>query len=159
MSQPLCFHIEVFAIVDYDGKKTITKAGGSMKKIVLFDGICNFCNQSVQFIIRRDPKQHFQFASLQSNMGEKLKKELQIPHHLDSLIVIEENRYYTKSTAALKIARHLQSPFRLFYVLIVVPKPIRDIVYQWIAKNRYKWFGKRSSCMIPNATDRKRFLE
>ena len=139
--------------------KRVTKAGDSMKKIVLFDGICNFCNQSVQFIIQRDPKQHFQFASLQSNTGEQLKQDYQIPNYIDSLIVIEENRYYTKSTAALKIARHLQSPFRLFYVLIIIPKPIRDLFYQWIASNRYQWFGKRQTCKLPNVTERKRFLD
>ncbi|GAA0301425.1 putative DCC family thiol-disulfide oxidoreductase YuxK [Gracilibacillus halotolerans] len=130
-----------------------------MQKIILFDGVCNFCNQSVQFIIKRDPKQQFQFASLQSDIGEKLIKEYKIPEQLDSLIIIENKKYFTMSTAALKIARHLQGPIRFLYVLIVIPKPIRDFVYKIVAKNRYKWFGKRESCMIPSPEDKKRFLD
>ena len=132
---------------------------GWMKLIVLFDGVCNFCNQSVQFIIKRDPSQRFQFASLQSDMGEKLKTEIAIPEQIDSLILIEKERYFTKSTAALKIARHLKGPTRLLYVFIAIPKPIRDFFYQILAKNRYKWFGKRDSCMIPTPKERQRFLD
>ena len=130
-----------------------------MKLIVLFDGVCNFFNQNVQFMIKKDPSQSFQFASLQSEMGEKIKTAIAIPEQIDSLILIEKERYFTKSTAALKIARHLKGPTRLLYVFIAIPKPIRDFFYQILAKNRYKWFGKRDSCMIPTPKERQRFLD
>lgn len=129
-----------------------------MKRIVLFDGECNFCDASVQFIIKRDPKALFQFASLQSEVGEKLLKEYTVPENTDSIVLIEEDMYYTDSTAALKIARNLSGFWQLFYGFIFIPKTLRDEVYRWIAKNRYKWFGKKQQCLLPTKEQRERFL-
>ena len=129
-----------------------------MRRIVLFDGECNFCDASVQFIIKRDKKAIFQFASLQSEVGQALIEKLAVPYTLDSIVLIEGERYYMKSTAALKIARWLDGLWKLGYAAIVLPKPLRDAVYSYIAKNRYKWFGKKEACMLPTAEQRNRFL-
>ncbi|MDQ0256498.1 putative DCC family thiol-disulfide oxidoreductase YuxK [Evansella vedderi] len=130
-----------------------------MANIILFDGICNFCNSSVQFIIKRDPKGIFKFASLQSDVGKKLLKEQGIPNDLDSFIYIEGDRYYFKSTAALRVCKKLSGPWNLLYPLIIVPRPIRNFVYDIIAKNRYRWFGKQKECMLPSEGIKKRFLQ
>jgi len=128
------------------------------KKIILFDGMCTFCNRSVQFIIHHDPHEHFLFASLQSDIGQHLLREHSIPESEDSLILMEQNSYYTQSTAVLTIARHLNGLFPLLYILIIIPRSIRNLVYRYIANNRYKWFGKRTSCKIPTTKEKKRFL-
>ena len=125
-------------------------------RIILFDGECNFCDASVQFIIKRDHGA-FHFASLQSEVGKQLVERFQL-HGIDSVVLIENDRAYTKSTAALRIAKRLHLLWRLCYVMIVVPKPIRDSLYDLIAKNRYKWFGKKEICMLPSEKDRARFL-
>jgi predicted DCC family thiol-disulfide oxidoreductase YuxK len=130
-----------------------------MERIILFDGVCNFCNSSVQFIIKRDPNGLYKFASLQSTTGEKLKKENEIPEDLDSFIYLEGNNVFDKSTAVLKVCKGLNGLWKLCYIFIVIPKPLRDVVYKWIARNRYKWFGKRDSCMIPTPEQRNRFLD
>ena len=119
-----------------------------MKRIVLFDGECNVCDASVQFIIKRDTKAAFQFASLQSEVGQALIEKFAIPATVDSIILIEGEHYYMKSTAALNIARRLDGLWKLSYAAIVVPKPLRDRVYSYIAKNRYKWFGRKEVCML-----------
>jgi predicted DCC family thiol-disulfide oxidoreductase YuxK len=129
-----------------------------MYPIVLFDGECNFCDASVQFIIQRDPKGIFHFASLQSETGEELVRKHVIPDDVDSMILIEGDKVYYKSAAALRISRHLQGAWKLLYGLIIFPAPIRNFVYDVIAKNRYKWFGKKESCMLPPPSVRKRFL-
>jgi predicted DCC family thiol-disulfide oxidoreductase YuxK len=131
----------------------------SMEKIILFDGICNFCNGSVQFNIKRDPQAHFRFASLQSEVGKEMLTKYRIPEDINSFIFIDGERYYTKSSAALTVCKHLKGFWKLLYVFLLVPRPIRDIFYHLIAENRYKWFGKRESCMIPSEDIRKRFLE
>jgi predicted DCC family thiol-disulfide oxidoreductase YuxK len=127
--------------------------------IILFDGICNFCNSSVRFIIERDPEGIFQFASLQSDIGQQLLQKHNIPNTTDSFVLIEENKAYVESTAALKVCSHLTWPWKLINTCIIVPKPLRDRVYRWIAKNRYKWFGKQDSCMLPSQNIRDRFIE
>lgn len=129
-----------------------------MAKIILFDGDCNFCNHAVNFIIKRDLLGKFQFSSQQSPFGRKLKKEYDIPVEEDSLILIEKNKSYTKSTAALRISKSLDGLWKLLYVFIIVPRPIRNWVYMAFAKNRYKWFGKRMSCQIHPPHVQKRFL-
>jgi predicted DCC family thiol-disulfide oxidoreductase YuxK len=129
-----------------------------MYPIVLFDGECNFCDASVQFIIQRDPKGIFHFASLQSETGEELVRKHEIPDDVDSMILIEGDKVYYKSAAALRISRHLQGAWKLLYGLIIFPAPIRNFVYDVIARNRYKWFGKKESCMLPPPSVRKRFL-
>lgn len=130
-----------------------------MKKIILFDGVCHFCQKNVQFIIARDPKYLFQFASLQSSVGKRLVAEHHVPAHENSLILIDNGRYYSKSTAALKISKQLSRFWKVFYLFIVIPKPIRDFFYKIIANNRYKWFGKSEECMIPSPDIRQRFLD
>ncbi|RWR06541.1 thiol-disulfide oxidoreductase DCC family protein [Siminovitchia fortis] len=129
-----------------------------MNPIVLFDGVCNFCDASVRFIIKNDPKGTFRFASLQSDIGQKLLKERNVPSDIDSIILIEGDKAYYKSTAALRIARHLQGFWKLAYGFLIVPAPIRNLAYDFIASNRYKWFGKKESCMIPSPDVRERFL-
>lgn len=128
-------------------------------RIVLFDGECNFCDASVQFIIKRDPYRYFSFASLQDDAGKKLRAEYQIPDSIDSLLLIENGRAYTKSGAALRIAKKLDGLWHLAFLFIAVPAFIRDYVYEVIADNRYRWFGKKEqSCMLPAPEERQRFL-
>lgn len=129
-----------------------------MERVILFDGECNFCNRSVQFIIKRDPKARFKFASLQSEVGEQLLDEYNAPKHIDSLVLIENNRIFYKSTAALGVCKNLKGIWKLLHVLIVIPRPIRDLVYDIFAKNRYRLFGQRKSCMLPSPKERVRFL-
>ena len=130
-----------------------------MKRIVLFDGDCNFCDASVQFIIKRDPSAHFYFTSLQSEKGQALKEQFSIPEEVDSIVLIENERAYTQSSAALHIAKKLDGLWHLLFLFILVPRPIRDGLYQYFAKNRYKWFGKKDDlCAIPSPEIRKRFL-
>lgn len=128
-----------------------------MQKIILFDGDCSFCNQSVQFIINRDPLAKFKFASQKSDIGQQLLKKYHVPEDENSLILLEGNHFYSKSTAALKISKHLTLFWRLFYLFIFVPKPLRDTAYQIIANNRYKW-REKESCILPSTETRKRFL-
>jgi predicted DCC family thiol-disulfide oxidoreductase YuxK len=129
------------------------------KKIILFDGVCNLCNNSVVFIIKRDKKDVFRFAAIQSDEGEKLIKEHNIDtSKTDSIILIEENKYSVKSTAALKIAKYLKGGYPLLYGFIILPVFFRNWVYDIIAKNRYKWFGKKDSCMIPTPELKSKFL-
>ncbi|RDI45783.1 thiol-disulfide oxidoreductase DCC family protein [Falsibacillus pallidus] len=130
-----------------------------MSGIILFDGVCNFCDSSVQFIMKRDSKEYFKFASLQSEIGQKLLKEYQASKGLDSVVLIENNRLYVESDAALAICRHLDGPWKLLWGLKIIPAPIRNKIYQFIAKNRYKWFGQKEACRIPSPKERKRFLE
>lgn len=129
-----------------------------MKKVILFDGECHFCDSSVQFIIKRDQHAQFSFASLQSDIGQKLLAEYQLSDNLDSMVLIEEGKAFIKSTAALRIAKHLDGLRKWSYILILIPSFIRDSFYQIIAKNRYKWFGRKATCQIPTPEVRKRFL-
>ncbi|MEW8972155.1 MAG: thiol-disulfide oxidoreductase DCC family protein [Mesobacillus sp.] len=129
-----------------------------MQPVILFDGVCNFCDASVQFILDRDEKELFRFASLQSDAGMELLKKYNVPDDVDSMILIEDGKVYYKSSAALRISRHLRGAWKLLYVFMIVPAPIRNIVYDLIAKNRFKWFGQKDSCMLPPPNVRKRFL-
>jgi predicted DCC family thiol-disulfide oxidoreductase YuxK len=128
-------------------------------KIVLFDGVCNFCNSSVQFIIKQDRTGSLRFASLQSSTGQALLKKYAIPADVDSVIYIENNIAYTKSDAALKIARYFGGFWKLLSVFNIIPVFIRNFFYNIIARNRYKWFGKRDTCMIPSPEIRARFID
>jgi predicted DCC family thiol-disulfide oxidoreductase YuxK len=129
------------------------------KATILFDGVCNFCNSSVNFIIKRDKKDYFLFSSLQSEYSQNLLNKNNFPQKdFDSIILIEENKLYQKSTAALKIAKHLNGLWKLFYMFIIIPPFIRDFFYDIIAKNRYKWFGKKDVCMIPDEKTKNKFL-
>ena len=127
--------------------------------IVLFDGVCNFCNGSVNFIIERDAKNYFRFAPLQSEIGRKLLDKHGIDKtENDSVVLIENDKAYTHSTAALRIAKNVGGAWSWFYALIVVPKFIRDFFYKLFAKNRYKLFGKQDVCIMPTPKIRARFL-
>jgi len=127
--------------------------------VLLFDGVCNLCNGSVQFIIERDPEARFRFASLQSEEGQALLNRFESrPADLSSVVLVQEGRLYARSEAALRVARQLSGGWPLLYALIVVPRPIRDAVYNWIARNRYRWFGKKDACMIPSPDLKARFL-
>lgn len=128
--------------------------------IILFDGICNLCNSSVQFVIRHDKKKQFKFASLQSDMGQQLIRiESKDPRSNNSFVLMESGNYYYRSTAALRVLLLLGGAWKLFYVFIVIPRFIRDAVYDFIARNRYRIFGKRNECMLPNDDLRDRFLK
>ncbi len=127
--------------------------------ILLFDGVCNLCNSSVNFIIKHDKKNYFQFASIQSETGQELLKKHNInASTTDSVVLIENNKYYIKSTATLRIAKHLDGLYPLLYAFIIIPSFIRNVVYDLIARNRYKWFGKRETCMIPTDEIRSKFI-
>ena len=127
--------------------------------ILLFDGVCNFCNGSVNFIIDHDPKAYFKFAALQSDAGQQLLARFDLPRSdFDTMILIEQGRCYKKSTAALRIARHLRFPWSLGGLLLLIPRFIRDAGYSLVARNRYRWFGKQDQCRLPTPDIRARFL-
>ncbi|MDF1518565.1 MAG: DUF393 domain-containing protein, partial [Lutibacter sp.] len=114
------------------------------KSIILFDGVCNLCNASVNFVIKHDKKAQFLFASFQSDAAKEIMLQFNLENlNADTVILIEGNKVYVKSTAALKIAKHLDGLFKAIYAFIVIPKFLRDWIYSFIAKNRYDWFGKR----------------
>ncbi|MCC2683720.1 MAG: thiol-disulfide oxidoreductase family protein [Paenibacillaceae bacterium] len=127
--------------------------------IILFDGICNFCNGAVQFIINRDRRGYFRFASLQSEAGQKLIAGHPRLHNLDSIILIENGSAYSESTAIMRIAKHLDGPWKAARTFLLVPSILRDPLYRYIARHRYRWFGKREACMIPTPEIRQRFLD
>jgi predicted DCC family thiol-disulfide oxidoreductase YuxK len=128
--------------------------------LILFDGVCNLCNGAVQFIIKRDKRKRFIFASLQSSIGQQQLTRLGInPTSLHSIIVIEGDRFFERSDAALKIASHLDKPWPIFAAFKILPTSLRDAAYNLIAKNRYTLFGKRDQCMIPTPDLKARFIE
>lgn len=129
------------------------------KSIILFDGVCNLCNASVNFIIKHDKNEHFLFASLQSDAAKEIllhfnKKKID----LDSVLLIENDQIFDKSTASLLISKRLTGVFKLFYAFIIIPEFFRNFLYNFIAKNRYAWFGKKDACIIPSKKLKKRFL-
>jgi predicted DCC family thiol-disulfide oxidoreductase YuxK len=127
--------------------------------VVLFDGVCSFCNKAVRFIIRRDRNAYFRFASLQSDAGIALLAGHRQAPRLNSIVLIENGRVFTESSAALRIARRLDGGWKAAAVLLAVPKPVRDFAYRAFARRRYRWFGKQESCMIPAPEQRARFLD
>lgn len=130
-----------------------------MSAIILFDGVCNFCDGAVNFLIERDEKNYFKFAPLQSENGQKLAAEHNIDlQKIDSVILLEGGEAFTESTAALKIAKGLGGIWSLAYAFIVVPKFVRDYVYKLFAANRYRLFGKKDACMLPSPEVRAKFL-
>ncbi|WP_100374553.1 thiol-disulfide oxidoreductase DCC family protein [Bacillus sp. FJAT-45037] len=126
--------------------------------IILFDGVCNVCNQAVDFLLKHDQKEYYQFASLQSELGRELKKRYHIDENVDSIIVIEEGNVYLYSDAVLKIIPKLTWKWRLFSIGRIVPKSMRNTIYKQIAKHRYRLFGKRDTCRLPTKKERERFL-
>ena len=128
--------------------------------VILFDGVCNLCNGAVQFIIKRDPDSVFRFASLQSDAGQDvLRRNNLSTEDFDTMVLVEGDAVFTKSTAALRILRRLGGIGRLAYAFIVIPRFVRDWVYTFVARNRYSWFGKRDECMVPTPDLKSRFLE
>ncbi|MDR6301622.1 putative DCC family thiol-disulfide oxidoreductase YuxK [Mesonia maritima] len=131
------------------------------KQIILFDGVCNLCNNAIQLIIKHDKKDVFRFASLQSEIGQKLTQERGIDtEKVDSIILIEPGiSYDVKSTAALKIAKKMNGFYPILGLFLGLPEGFRNLVYDFIAKNRYKWFGKKNACMIPTPEIQAKFLD
>ena len=130
------------------------------KKIILFDGVCNFCNSSVLRIITHDKKNIFLFTSLQSESGKLLTAHFNIDTtKIDSIILVEsDTKYYIKSTAALKILKQFNGIWKLFQICWIIPSFIRNSLYNYIAKNRYSWFGKKDNCMIPSPEIKSKFI-
>ncbi len=129
------------------------------QSVILFDGVCNFCNYWVNFIIKHDKQAIFKFASLQSEAGKIMSLKYKIdPSKVDSVILIENNQAYIYSDAAIKIAYQLNSFKWIYFLGKMTPRIIRDFIYKFVAKNRYNWFGKKSSCMIPTPELKNRFL-
>ncbi|NEW80350.1 MAG: DUF393 domain-containing protein [Gelidibacter sp.] len=130
------------------------------KSIILFDGVCNLCNASVNFVIKHDKREQFLFASFQSDAAKEILLHFNLKNlNANTVILVENHKVYDKSTAALKIAKRLDGGYKAFYAFFLVPKIFRDWVYDFIAKNRYRWFGKRESCLIPSAKLKNRFLD
>ena len=128
--------------------------------IILFDGVCNLCNGFVQFVIKQDTKAKFKFCSLQSETAKKILSDYHLnPDQLNSVVLIANQKIYTKSDAALKIAQLLGGVWLATSVLFIIPKFLRDSFYNLIAKNRYRWFGKSDTCMLPSHDMRSRFME
>lgn len=132
----------------------------SDKKIILFDGVCNLCNSSVQYVIQRDKKDEFRFVALQSELGQKIIKHIGIANaNIDSIVLyLPGIAYYYKSSAVIEIAKSLQGFFNYGMLFRLLPNAFRDVVYDYIARNRYKWYGKKESCMIPTTELKAKFL-
>ena len=127
--------------------------------VLYFDGVCNLCNQSVQWVIRRDKKAVFRFAPLQSQAGLSFQHVHFLQKIPDSVLLQYKGKVYVKSGAVLKLMQILGGVYKLSVVGWLVPRFVRDVIYDYIARNRYKWFGKKETCMIPTEAVRKRFLE
>lgn len=143
----------------FSGERQSSSTGTLNKEpaIVLFDGECNFCDSTVQFIINRDPEGQFHFVSLQSEKGKTMLGRHHLPNDLSTIALIKDGMAYTKSTAMLNIFRQLDSGWKYLYAFIIIPAPIRNTIYKIIAKNRYSWFGQKTDCQIPSIEIRKRF--
>lgn len=128
-------------------------------KIILFDGVCNLCNNSVNYVIKRDKKDRFRFAAFQEEAGRRLIVKYNIDtSKTDSIVLLDGDKVYVRSTAVLRIARYLGGGYPLFYGFMIIPNFVRNWVYDCVARNRYKWYGKRDSCMIPAPELRSKFL-
>ena len=129
-------------------------------RILLFDGVCNLCNGFVQFIIRRDQSGKIKFASLQSSAAKSLLQKFNLPaEKMTTLVFISNKKYYLRSSAALHILKELGGAWKLFYGLMIIPRPVRDFFYNLISRNRYRIFGRRDECMVPRDDIRQRFIE
>lgn len=130
------------------------------KYIILFDGVCNLCSSAINFVIKRDLKNRFLFASLQSENGKALSQKYHIDTaQVDSIILIKNNTAYAKSSAAIKITQSLSGLWPLFTLFIIIPPFVRNWIYDYVAKNRYRWYGKKETCMVPNSELRSKFLD
>ena len=129
-----------------------------MNPIIFFDGYCNLCNTAVDFIIRQDKHRIFRFAALQSEAGNKWLQPFSLQDLPDSVILMYQSRIYTKSEAGIRIAQLMGSPWKYLSLLRFLPLWLRDSLYSWISKNRYRWFGKRKLCRIPSEDEKNLFL-
>jgi len=137
----------------------VTEKIPANKQLILFDGVCNFCDESVQKIIKADDKNIFVFASLQSDFGQDILNHLGVPETTDSIVLYRPGfAYYTESDAIINITKQLGGFYPLLQISKIVPKRIRDFFYRSFAKNRYKWYGQKTECGIPSIEDRKRFI-
>lgn len=127
------------------------------RSIILFDGYCNFCNSSINFLLKIDRKKVFVFATSQSEAGKILAEKFNLKS-IDSVLLITSGKLYSHSSAILEIISLLNYPWKILEITKIAPRFFRDAIYKWIAKNRYKWFGKRATCRIPTAVERERFL-
>lgn len=129
------------------------------KKTILFDGVCNLCNTSVQFVIKHDKKDIFRFVPIQSDLGQKIISHIGIDTKvIDSIVLYEKDAYYYKAEAGLRILKHLSTIYKPLLVFSILPKALLNLIYDYVAKNRYKWFGKKESCMIPTPELESKFL-
>jgi len=129
------------------------------KTILLFDGYCNLCHSSVQFVLKHEKNNELYFTSLQSPIGVEILKYYSInPNEIDSLVLIEKNKAFIKSSAALRVSKYLKRLYPIAFGLLIIPSFIRNWVYDYVAKNRYKWFGKMDHCLVPDENLSKRFL-
>ncbi|MCE7054928.1 DCC1-like thiol-disulfide oxidoreductase family protein [Algoriphagus sp. AGSA1] len=129
------------------------------KSIIFFDGVCNLCNASIDFVIRRDKKDHFLVGALQDDFSRKILSGFEVREdYLDSLVLLENGKIYYKSSAALRIANKLSGLWPVLYPIILLPKSLRDPIYNWIGKNRYRWFGKKNTCRLPTPEEKSKFL-
>lgn len=127
--------------------------------IVLFDGVCNLCNRSVRFILRNDPEKKFRYAPLQSSFGQRVLQNAGLPaEKLNTLLLLKNGKLYRKSTAALMIAAELRGLWPALYAFTILPAFLRDPIYDLVARNRYNWFGKQTSCMVPDTTTKDLFI-
>lgn len=126
--------------------------------IVLYDGVCHLCQRSVQFIIRHDKKNKFVFASLQLKIAQNRLCDIQFKNSLETIVLLKGTHHFEKSDAVLEIAKHLSGAWPLLYVFKIVPRFLRDAVYTYIAKHRYRWFGKSNACIMPSPELREKFL-
>lgn len=135
--------------------------GDLPQPLYFFDGYCVLCSRFVAFCLKRDPDGRLKFATAQSGLGNRVLSDLGLPNDtLDrTILLLEGDRVYTRSTAALRAVRHLKGPARWLYPLILVPKILRDPIYDWIARNRIRWFGRRESCLVPSPQTRDRFID
>lgn len=128
--------------------------------VILFDGVCNLCSGWVQFVIKRDPKKRFKFASLQSELGDSIIEDYNIKmKDKASIVLIEHNKAHIESTAILRIISQLKGPVKVLCLFNLIPKPLRDSIYRFISKNRYRFFGKKESCLIPSKEIQNRFIK
>ena len=131
----------------------------SQHPIILFDGVCNFCNGAINFVLKQDKKDNFRFAPLQSEVGQKLLQEYNLStKEFDSFVLIDNGKVYKKSAASLRVMNKLPWYWKAAQILRIIPTAFRDSIYDFIAKNRYKWFGKKEQCMIPTPEKKSRFL-
>ena len=137
---------------------TLNVESAENSSIVLFDGVCNFCDRTVRFILDNDHNQHFQFASQQSDTGQQLLKQFNAPNDNSTIVLIENDKVYTQSTAILRIIRKLKSPWSCLYGFILVPRPLREVAYRLFTRRRYQWFGIKDVCEIPESHVQSRFL-